>query len=154
VRRGFTTKKEPYLELTRDGEAIGGSIPERERAIRDVLGLDYVGFTNSTFVRQEEMKELGSQQGSRRLQIFQKLFRLETFERAQERAKERHDEVAGQLNLQEREIQTRAERLQRLPDLQREVAALERDAALQTARAESLSTDTAKMGERARELEG
>ena len=104
VRRGFTTKKEPYLELRRDGESIGGSIPEREAAIREVLGLDYAGFTNSTFVRQEEMKDLGSQRGSERLQIFQKLFRLETFERAQALAKERHDEVSGRVQSQEREI--------------------------------------------------
>ena len=90
VKRGFTSKKDAYLELSRDGEPIGGSIPERERAVRDILGLDYAGFTNSTFVRQEEMKDLGSQRGSDRLLIFQKLFRLETFERAQERAKERH----------------------------------------------------------------
>src|SRR3989442_5419792 len=63
------------------------------------------------------MKDLGSQRGSDRLLIFQKLFRLETFERAQERAKERHAEIHGQVESQEREIATRAERVSKLPEL-------------------------------------
>src|SRR2546430_4501882 len=67
VSRGFTTKKESSLEVTRDGEAVQGKIPDKERTIRDVVGLDYDGFRNSTFVRQEEMKELGAASGSERL---------------------------------------------------------------------------------------
>ena len=153
VRRGFTTKKEPYLELTRDGEAIGGSIPERERAIRDVLGLDYVGFTNSTFVRQEEMKDLGSQRGSDRLQIFQKLFRLETFERAQERAKERHAEVHAKVDSQEREIATRAERVTKLPELTAGLESLEREGAEGVARMAALTRETEAAAATVRELE-
>src|SRR3989441_63591 len=58
ITRGFTTKKESYLEVTRDGESVQGTIPDKERTIRDVVGLDYDGFRNSTFVRQEEMKDL------------------------------------------------------------------------------------------------
>src|SRR6266702_8746830 len=79
VTRGFTTKKESYLEVTRDAEAVQGTIPDKERTLRDVVGLDYDGFRNSTFVRQEEMKELGAASGSERLAVFQKLFRLEIF---------------------------------------------------------------------------
>jgi len=139
ARRGFTTKREPYLELLRNGESIGGSIPERERAIRDIIGLDYAGFCNSTFVRQEEMKELGAQRGSDRLMIFQKLFRLETFERAQLRTKERHDELSAKVESQEREIATRAERLARLPTVQEELAALEKQAAVGTLHVRELS---------------
>ena len=141
VKRGFTTKKEPYLELLRNGEPIGGSIPERERAVRDIVGLDYAGFCNSTFVRQEEMKDLGSQRGSDRLLIFQKLFRLETFERAQARAKERYDEVAQQVEAQEREIATRAERLARLPALREDLVNLEKESAAFVARAADLTKD-------------
>ena len=145
VKRGFTSKKDAYLELARDGEPIGGSIPERERAIRDVLGLDYAGFTNSTFVRQEEMKDLGSQRGSDRLQIFQKLFRLETFERAQERAKERHGEIHAQVESQEREIATRAERVSRLPELMAGLEGLGKESKEHTSRVAGLArqTDTA-----------
>src|SRR5881397_176976 len=153
VKRGFTTKKEPYLELNRDGEAIGGSIPEREHAIRDLLGLDYAGFTNSTFVRQEEMKDLGSQRGSDRLQIFQKLFRLETFERAQARSKERHDEIDAHVESQEREIATRAERVSKLPDLVSGLKALEAEGAGSAARVAGLTMETDSIAARVRELE-
>src|SRR5207249_2890098 len=97
VTRGFTTKKESYLEVSRDGEAIQGTIPDKERTIRDVVGLDYDGFRNSTFVRQEEMKELWAASGSERLAVCQKLFRLEIFEQALERAKERFTTVKGDI---------------------------------------------------------
>ena len=153
VKRGFTTRKDPYLELSRDGESIGGSIPERERAIRDLLGLDYSGFCNSTFVRQEEMKDLGSQRGSVRLEIFQKLFRLETFEKAQARAKERHDEVSAHVESQEREIQTRAERLGKLPALKEDLVKLEKDGAAQAATAAKLAKESEGLTARVKELE-
>jgi exonuclease SbcC len=153
VRRGFTTKKDAYLELTRDGDTIGGSIPERERAIRDILGLDYAGFTNSTFVRQEEMKDLGSQRGSDRLLIFQKLFRLETFERAQERAKERHAEVHAQVESQEREIATRAERVSKLPELAAGLEGLEQERGGNAARVGVLARQTEEAAALVKELD-
>src|SRR5881397_2505187 len=153
VKRGFTTKKEPYLELTREGEPIGGSIPEREHAIRDVVGLDYAGFTNSTFVRQEEMKDLGSQRGSDRLLIFQKLFRLETFERAQELAKERHAEINTLVESQEREIATRAERVSRLPELVAGLEGLKEESAENRARETVLARQTKDAVSRLTELE-
>jgi len=115
VQRGFTTKKESYLEVSRDGEAIQGTIHEKEQTIRDVVGLDYVGFRNSTFVRQEEMKELGSQRGADRLAVFQKLFRLEIFERALERAKEQQAALQIEARAKEADIAARKESLQKLP---------------------------------------
>jgi len=127
VKRGFTQRGDPYLEVARDGESLGGTIPEKERVVLDVVGLDYVGFRNSTFVRQEEMKELGSEVGSRRLEIFQKLFRLETFEQAQALAKENHDEVRAIADSKAVEIQTRMERVGKLPAVRDQAAALERE---------------------------
>src|SRR5207247_3615888 len=44
VTRGFTTKKESYLEVTRDGEAVQGTIPDKDRALRDVVALESDGF--------------------------------------------------------------------------------------------------------------
>ena len=115
VRRGFTTKKESYLEINRDGEAVSGTIREKEQTVHDVVGLDYVGFRNSTFVRQEEMKELGSARGADRLAVFQKLFRLEVFERALQRAKEQQATVQSDLRAKDADIAARTEALQRLP---------------------------------------
>ena len=122
VKRGFTTKKESYLEVVRDGESVQGTIHEKERTIQEVVGLDYVGFRNSTFVRQEEMKDLGAARGADRLAVFQKLFRLEVFEKALEQAKEELVARQGDLREKEADIAARTEALQRLPALRGELA--------------------------------
>ncbi len=140
VKRGFTNRGDPYLEVARDGEALGGTIPEKERVVLDVVGLDYVGFRNSTFVRQEEMKELGSEVGSRRLEIFQKLFRLETFEKAQALAKEKHDEVRALFDAKTVEIRTRLEHVEKLPGAREQAAGLDRELAGQRERLEGLES--------------
>ncbi len=124
AKRGFTTRKDSYLELTRDGEAVHGTISEKERTIKDVVGLDYAGFRNATFVRQEEMKDLGAARGADRLAIFQNLFRLEIFERALDRAKEQLDDFRRELQAREAEISARLEGLQRLPKAREDLAAL------------------------------
>ncbi len=123
VRRGFTSKKESYLEVNRDGDAVQGSIREKEETIQDVVGLDYVGFRNSTFVRQEEMKELGAARGADRLAVFQKLFRLEVFHRALERAKETHAALQSDLRVKEADLAARVEALLRLPALKEQLGA-------------------------------
>ncbi len=120
VRRGFTTRKDSYLEITRDGEAVSGTIREKEQSVQDIVGLDYVGFRNSTFVRQEEMKELGSARGADRLAVFQKLFRLEVFEKALQRAKEQQAAVQSDARAKEADIAARAEALLRLPRVKEE----------------------------------
>jgi len=78
-----------YLALNQNLKAIGGSTTEIQREIINIVGLDYIGFRNSTFIRQDEMKAIGSETGAQRLDIFQRLFRLEAFERAQKIADER-----------------------------------------------------------------
>ncbi len=115
VRRGFTSKKDSYLEVSRDGENVSGTIREKEQTIHDIVGLDYVGFRNSTFVRQEEMKELGSVRGADRLAVFQKLFRLEVFEKALARAKDQQATIQSDLRAREADIAARTETLLRLP---------------------------------------
>ncbi len=122
VRRGFTSKKESYLEVGRDGESISGTIRDKEQTIQDVVGLDYVGFRNSTFVRQEEMKELGAARGADRLSVFQKLFRLEVFQRALDRAKEQLSGLQAELKAKEADLAARAEGLLRLPNMRDQLA--------------------------------
>lgn len=129
ARRGFKSNGDPFLELFEDGKMIPGTIPEKERAILEVVGLDYEGFLNSTFVRQEEMKGLGAASGSERLAVFQKLFRLETFEKAAKLAAERLAAVELEVRGKEQEILTRKERLDRLPLLRERLAALEAELA-------------------------
>jgi len=131
VRRGFQTNGKTFLEVFQDGKIVPGTIPEKERAIEDVVGLDYDGFRNSTFVRQEEMKGLGAASGSERLAVFQKLFRLETFEKAARLAADRLAVVESEAKAREAEITTRRERLERLPALREQMAALETELALE-----------------------
>jgi exonuclease SbcC len=78
-----------YLTFSQDSKLVGGSMTEIQHEITNTVGLDYSGFRNSTFIRQDEMKAIGSETGAQRLDIFQRLFRLEVFERAQEIAAER-----------------------------------------------------------------
>ena len=129
VRRGFTTKKDSYLEINRDGETVSGTIREKEQTVQDVVGLDYVGFRNSTFVRQEEMKELGSARGADRLAVFQKLFRLEVFEKALQRAKEQQGTIASELRAREADIAARSEALLRLPPAREQLEGARKDLA-------------------------
>src|SRR5947208_10127103 len=153
VTRGFTTKKESYLEVTREGETIQGTIPDKERTIRDVVGLDYDGFRNSTFVRQEEMKELGAASGAQRLAVFQKLFRLEIFEQALERAKEHYATVKGDIQAKDAEIAARQEGLARLPVLREQLANLDAERTARGTRVSELQTAFETVARDVKELE-
>jgi exonuclease SbcC len=78
-----------FLALNENMKPIGGSVTEVQKEITNIVGVDYLGFRNSTFIRQDEMKEIGSETGAQRLDIFQRLFRLEIFEKAQKIADQR-----------------------------------------------------------------
>lgn len=121
VRRGLTSKGTPFLELVRNESTISGNIPELDRIIKDVVGLDYDGFRNSTFVRQDEMKQLGAETGAKRLEIFQKLFRLEIFEKAQSLVKEKSHNLQMDIKSCEGEIKTKREIVEKLPNVKRSV---------------------------------
>jgi exonuclease SbcC len=82
-----------YLTLNQNLRRVGGRTTEIQQEIVNVVGLDYVGFRNSTFIRQDEMKAIGSETGAVRLDIFQRLFRLEVFEKAQKIAEQRLKEA-------------------------------------------------------------
>ncbi len=127
IERGFTQKGSPYLNLHKNGSQISGTIPELESIVRDTVGLDYDGFRNSTFVRQEEMKELGAESDSQRLRIFQKLFRLEIFEKAQAQAKTDYDQIRHDIEIGEHDVEFLRERLSKIPEVKEEAKAAERE---------------------------
>src|SRR5438093_13445038 len=84
------------------------------------------------------MKELGAASGSERLAVFQKLFRLEIFERALERAKERFTSVKSDIQAKEAEIAAREEALGRLPGLQEQLKGLDQERRARGARVAEL----------------
>ncbi len=118
VSRGLGPSGDPFLEVTVDGIPVRGKIPELERVIQEIIGLDYDGFRNSTFVRQEEMKALGSEKPSDRLEVFQKLFRLEVFERAQRLADQDLRKVQLEARGLEEAMRVRREAVGQLPNLE------------------------------------
>ncbi|MFX0185670.1 MAG: AAA family ATPase [Candidatus Hodarchaeota archaeon] len=83
VERGRDRKGKSYLELRVNNKRIPGKIPELNEKIRStILGMNYQAFVNSTIIRQDEMKELGSKSSTERLKTLQNLFRLDIFEKA------------------------------------------------------------------------
>ncbi|MFQ6012824.1 MAG: AAA family ATPase, partial [Thermoplasmata archaeon] len=125
ARRGIDASGASYLTVHRDGKPLRGTIPELEALIEDIVGLDYDGFRNSTFVRQEEMKDLGAESPSKRLEVFQKLFRLETFEKAAAAAKERLDGARARIETAEGESRALRDQVVKLPERREEVRALQ-----------------------------
>ncbi len=103
VTRGRKNGKN-YLTLLRDNQSIAGSATDLESKIKNLVGLDYIGFRNSTFIRQDEMKQIGDESGSKRLEIFERLFRLEKFERAQEIADRKLRATERDLTRKEEEV--------------------------------------------------
>jgi exonuclease SbcC len=153
IVRGFARNGQPYLEVSEDGEPLLGTIPEKETLIQDIVGLDYDGFRNSTFVRQEEMKELGAETGAKRLEIFQKLFRLETFEKAQRIADRRLKVLETEAAGKEAEIALLRERAERLPARQEELVRLEAEWTRRREEAEALAARLAEQEGRVKEGE-
>ncbi|MCD5409946.1 MAG: SMC family ATPase [Methanocellales archaeon] len=127
VTRGLTSSGSSYVTLRINGTSINGTIQEIDAKMQDIIGLDYVGFRNSTFVRQDEMRELGAQTGAQRLEIFQKLFRLETFERAQDIAAEKLNRVLMDIGAMQSALGVMREQHSRLPEKEEEYFLLKKD---------------------------
>ncbi len=128
VTRGLSSKN-PYLILKKNDKKVLGKITELEAAIQDIIGMDYTGFRNSTFVRQDEMKQIGAESGPYRLEIFQKLFRLETFEKAKEVVDKKQTEIVIELKeiaaFVQSDSQSYEEKKQKIPVKKQEIAAIE-----------------------------
>src|SRR5438128_7251094 len=108
ITRGLRNGKN-YISMIQGSKKIPGSTPDIERKIENLVGLDYVGFRNSTFIRQDEMKQIGSESGAQRLEIFERLFRLEVFERAQELADTKMHEADKKLTVSETDLNQKRE---------------------------------------------
>ncbi|UCF07602.1 MAG: hypothetical protein JSW28_08130, partial [Thermoplasmata archaeon] len=106
----------------------------------------------STFVRQEEMKELGSERGANRLQIFQKLFRLETFEKAEVLASKRMARIKRDAGNLETEMRVRGEQVSKLPSLSEELKQRKACITEEKAKLEGLTKKIEKRNEELKEL--
>ncbi|MFQ5985925.1 MAG: AAA family ATPase [Thermoplasmata archaeon] len=154
VRRGIDASGTSYLTVRRDGKSLRGTIPELEALLEDIVGLDYDGFRNSTFVRQEEMKEIGAEGPSKRLEVFQKLFRLETFEKAAAKAKERLDGVRVRIEGAEGESRALRDQVVKLPERREGAASLRGVVATQRAALQDAEGRLASLKEEFAKREG
>ncbi|MFQ6123105.1 MAG: AAA family ATPase [Candidatus Heimdallarchaeota archaeon] len=127
VKRGRDRTGKSTLTLEQDGQRIAGTIPELDAKIEAIIGLDYLGFRNSTFIRQDEMKSLGSEIGSKRLEIFQKLFRLELFEKAQSLADQNQRITREHISKLQGMIESEKQQILKLSELRKEKINLEQE---------------------------
>jgi len=135
-----------FLVLNENMKAIGGSASEVQREITNIVGLDYLGFRNSTFIRQDEMKKIGSETGADRLDVFQRLFRLEVFEKAQRIAGDRLTEVREKaIRAEESAGQKEIQFTQTLPAKRKELEGAEAEAKRLRGRANDLKRQLKKL---------
>jgi exonuclease SbcC len=112
IIRGRDSKGKSFIELFINKERINGKIPEINEKIRStILGMNYGAFVNSTIIRQDEMKSLGSKSSTERLKTLQNLFRLDIFNKATQDAQEQLIVINGRKNKTEGELQEKKKNL-------------------------------------------
>jgi exonuclease SbcC len=125
VIRGRNSKGKSYLELFINQERINGKIPELNEKIRStILRMNYRGFVNSTIIRQDEMKSLGSKSSSERLRTLQNLFRLDIFEKAAKDTQEQIKIVNEKKFKLEGELKVKVENLNKIKELEKRIEEL------------------------------
>lgn len=143
-----------FLTLNQNMKSIGGSSKEIQKEITNIVGLDYLGFRNSTFIRQDEMKTIGAETGAKRLDIFQRLFRLEIFEKAQKIADQRLKIARENAIRTTTEIDQKNKRYtQTLPEKRRELEDAEGKAEGLTKDANELKREESDMREQLEKLQ-
>ena len=143
-----------FLALNENMKSIGGSSTEVQREITNIVGLDYLGFRNSTFIRQDEMKAIGSETGAERLDIFQRLFRLEVFEKAQKIAGERLTEAReNAIRAEEEAKQKSIQYTETLPAKRKELESAKDKAKRLRALADDLARQASELRKQVRELQ-
>ena len=123
IKRGRDKKGKSYLELFINNKRVPGKIPELNEKIRStILGMNYKSFVNSTIIRQDEMKALGSKSSTERLKTLQNLFRLDIFEKAINDTQSRLQEVLNEKNQKEGELKVKKEEIVKIEQLEAELA--------------------------------
>ncbi|MHA1542258.1 MAG: AAA family ATPase, partial [Candidatus Hodarchaeales archaeon] len=122
VTRGRNSKGKSYLELFIDGERINGKIPGLNEKIRStILGMNYEAFVNSSIIRQDEMKSLGSKSSIERLRTLQNLFRLDIFDKATKDTQVQLSNLIGHKNQVQGKLSAKEEQLQKIAIIQQEI---------------------------------
>ena len=84
AKRGRYRNGDSLLEVRIGQTQVPGHIPTLNKLlVRNIVGLSYESFKSSSFIRQEEMRFLGSKTALKRLEILVELFRLDVFDKAE-----------------------------------------------------------------------
>jgi len=121
IKRGRDNRGKSYLELFINKERFLGKIPELNEKIRStILGMNYQAFVNSTIIRQDEMKSLGSKTSAKRLKTLQNLFRLDIFEKAIITTQNQLSIIESKMNKIEGKIEEKELQYSKISDLEKE----------------------------------
>ena len=122
IIRGRDSKGKSFIELFINDERINGKIPELNEKIRStILGMNYAAFVNSTIIRQDEMKALGSKSSTERLKTLQNLFRLDIFNKAIQDAQEQLSIISVMKSKVEGELKANKKNYSSKIDLENEI---------------------------------
>ena len=89
-----------------------------------MVGLDYKSFSASSFIRQDEMKLLGSKTAQQRIKLLQNLFHLDVFEKAMDDIQEEIEPRNRKLSEFNGQMKFLQEEIQKLPELERKIKIL------------------------------
>ncbi|MHA1227591.1 MAG: hypothetical protein ACTSPV_12665, partial [Candidatus Hodarchaeales archaeon] len=124
VERGREKNGKSLLQLWLNNQRYTGTIPDLNAKIRSILGMNYQAFINSTIIRQEEMKSLGSKKPVERMQTLQNLFRLDIFEKAKKTAQKRLHELSIKRSNIDGILQEKELRVKEIPSKEEKLKAL------------------------------
>jgi len=125
VIRGRNSKGKSYVDLFINGDRFNGRIPEINEKIRStLLGMNYESFVNSSIIRQDEMKSLGSKSSTKRLRTLQNLFRLDIFDKAIKDTQEQLSTLIGHKNQIQYELNSKEKQLLEITVLEKKIKEL------------------------------
>ncbi|MHA2105123.1 MAG: AAA family ATPase [Candidatus Hodarchaeales archaeon] len=146
VRRGRDKRGKSTLEVFISNERIPGRIPELTKLIeKRLVGLDYKSFSASSFIRQEEMKLLGSKTAQQRIELLQNLFHLDVFDKAMDKIQEEQEEPNRRLNELKGNLDFLQTEIKKIPKLKQDIKILEQQKVIVEKEIESKKKKEEKM---------
>ena len=100
IRRGRKSNGESFVLLTINGEKYPDTKPTVvDKIIKKIIGIDYESFANTSYIPQDEIKEIINKTPSERLELFNKILKLDIFDTALEITKKRKEKVESEIKL-------------------------------------------------------
>ncbi|MHA2225424.1 MAG: AAA family ATPase [Candidatus Hodarchaeales archaeon] len=153
VTRGRDNRGKSYLQLRINEKLLTGKIPELNEKIRStILGMNYQAFINSTIIRQDEMKALGSKKSTERLRTLQNLFRLDIFEKAIIDAQRLLNDVSIERNRKEVETEEKETQILKIKKLEENLGNLKPQLISSRKKHDSLMKSISELKEKEKKL--